>query len=128
MVAQPSISPPDELRYRILRELEKNPNLSQRELADVLGVSVGKANYCVRALARRGWVRMRRFNRSSNKTRYLYVLTPAGVAEKARVTYRYLQSRISEYDDLRREIAALTAELAITAPGEDGKTADTVLK
>ena len=101
----------DETRYRILRELERDPQLSQRELAESLGVSVGKTNYCLRALVDRGLVKVKNFRRSGNKLAYAYQLTPRGIADKARVTRRFLQSKLKEYESLQSEIEELRREV-----------------
>ena len=102
----------DEIRYRILRELERNPQLSQRELAGSLGVSVGKTNYCLKALVAKGLVKVENFRRSGNKLAYAYQLTPHGIADKARVTQRFLKLKLREYDELRSEIEELRREAA----------------
>jgi EPS-associated MarR family transcriptional regulator len=101
----------DEIRYRLLRYFEEHPNASQRELARELGVSVGKVNYCLRALIKQGWVKMQNFRGSTNKLAYTYVLTPKGIEEKVSVTSRFLRRRIAEYDALSEEIERLTREL-----------------
>ena len=80
----------DELRYRLLKRLEANPQASQRELARELGISLGKTHYALRALIERGWVKVGNFQRSTNKTSYLYKLTPTGIAEKAGAARRFL--------------------------------------
>jgi EPS-associated MarR family transcriptional regulator len=94
----------DELRYRILKLVSDNPTASQRDLAQELGVSVGKVNYCLRALISKGLVKIRRFTNSRRKAAYLYVLTPRGTKEKLTVAYRFLEARRREYEALRREI------------------------
>jgi EPS-associated MarR family transcriptional regulator len=99
------------VRYHLLTLLESNPGLSQRELAEAAGVSVGKMNYMLRGLLDKGLVKAENFRRSDNKRAYLYKLTPVGVAEKVRVTRRYLEQRRAEYDAIRAEIAQLEAEL-----------------
>jgi len=86
--------------------------MSQRELAEHLGVSLGKAHYCLRGLVEKGWVKVTNFRRSHNKPAYLYKLTPQGIAGKARITRRYLASRMREYEALKREIEDLRAELS----------------
>lgn len=98
-------------RYQLLKLLEENPGLSQRELAGELGISLGKANYCVRALIDRGWVKMVNFGRSGNKAAYIYKLTPTGISEKARAARRFLDQKREEHDRLAGEIEALRAEL-----------------
>ena len=96
--------------FRVLRLLEVNPDLTQRELAQRLGVSVGGLNYCLKALIQKGWVKMHNFGQSKNKFGYVYLLTPSGVLQKATLTGQFLQRKMSEYEDLKREIEALKAE------------------
>ena len=102
----------DEIRYLVFRYLEQHPDATQRELARHLGVSVGKVNYCLRALAEKGWLKMRNFRDSRNKLSYTYILTPSGIAEKVNVTYAFLRRKIAEYDVLSAEIEQLTQEVA----------------
>ena len=106
----------DEVRYRLLRYLEEHPQASQRELALHLGVSVGKINYCLRALIEKGLVKMRNFRRSERKFAYSYVLTPKGIDEKVNVTVRFLQRKMAEYDALSEEIERLNREVRGSAP------------
>ena len=101
----------DELRLRVLRALEANPELSQRQLAAELGVSLGGVNYALKALVERGFVKADNFRRSGNKVAYLYVLTPQGVAEKASLTTAFLGRKLEEYEVLRQEIEALKGEV-----------------
>ena len=101
----------DETRYRFFKILNERPDISQREMARELGVSVGKINYCLNALIRKGWVKARNFRNSSNKAAYAYYLTAKGVEEKVRVTYEFLRRRIAEYDLLQQEIESLTSEV-----------------
>ena len=96
-----------ETRFRLLRALEANPKISQRALADEMGVSLGKVNYCLRALIDKGLIKAGNFGRSRHKHRYLYQLTPAGIAEKARITGRFLQRKLAEHEALTREIEEL---------------------
>lgn len=103
--------PSDETRYRLLSYLAIHPEASQRELASELGVSVGKINYCLRALLEKGLVKIRNFKNSNNKLAYKYLLTPTGLEEKANVTYRFLRRKLAEYDALEREIERLMAEV-----------------
>lgn len=100
----------EETRYQLLRYLEASPEVSQRKLADVMGVSLGKLNYCLNAMVSRGWIKVGNFSRSSNKKGYAYLLTPQGVEAKARLTVQFLQLKMREYDALRREIESLQAE------------------
>jgi EPS-associated MarR family transcriptional regulator len=106
----------DEVRYRLLTFLNGNPKASQRELAQHLGVSVGKINYCLRALSEKGLLKIRNFRNSRNKRGYGYFLTPKGVDEKVSVTMRFLKQKIAEYDALSAEIERLGRELAEGAP------------
>jgi EPS-associated MarR family transcriptional regulator len=101
----------DEVRYRLLTYLADHPDTTQRELAEALGVSVGKAHYCLTALMGRGLVKMRNFRNSSNKGAYAYVLTPKGLEEKVNVTYAFLRRKMAEYDVLKTEIERLSAEV-----------------
>lgn len=101
----------DEIRYKILKLLTENPDVSQRELAQELGVSLGKANYCLNALIDKGLVKARNFKRNPNKKGYAYILTPKGIEEKAMVTSRFLKRKISEYEELEREIELLREEV-----------------
>jgi EPS-associated MarR family transcriptional regulator len=102
----------DEYRFKLLQLLEANPQASQRELADALGISLGKVNYCVKALIERGLVKARNFTNSRNKRAYIYYLTPQGMREKARVTVRFFRQRMQEYEALQREIQTLRREAA----------------
>ena len=95
---------------RVLRLLEASPNRTQREMARELGMSLGKANYVLRALLRRGFVKAQNFKNSSNKRGYAYLLTPEGVLAKAELTKRFLAHRIAEYETLKLEIARLQGE------------------
>jgi EPS-associated MarR family transcriptional regulator len=101
----------DEARYRLLRCLEDHPHASQREIARHLGVSVGKVNYCLRALIEKGLLKIRNFQRSTKKVSYVYVLTPKGIEEKLDITYRFLKRKIEEYDALASEIERVRREL-----------------
>lgn len=108
----------EEMHYRLLRLLEQEPDLSQREIARRLGISLGKVNYCVRALLDKGWVKAGNFYRSDHKRRYLYKLTPRGVREKAALTVRFLRRKEAEHQALLEEIETLRAELG----GQGGET------
>ena len=100
-----------ELEYRILKILEQQPELTQRQLSEALGVSLGKTNYVLKSLIDVGWVKLDNFQKSGNKWGYAYLLTPAGVAEKAAITLRFLKRKKQEYDDLQIEIARLQEEV-----------------
>lgn len=94
-----------------MRILQENPDLTQRELAEKLGISVGGLNYCLKALIEKGMVKMKNFASSKNKFGYVYVLTPTGMTEKAALTHRFLQRKMSEYETLKVEIEALRSEV-----------------
>ena len=100
--------------FRVMRILQENPDLTQRELAEQLGISVGGLNYCLKALMEKGLVKMNNFANSKNKFGYVYVLTPSGIAEKAALTRRFLQRKMSEYEALKLEIEALKSEVKST--------------
>ena len=100
-----------ELEYRALRILEQQPNLTQRQLAEELGVSLGKTHYLVRSLIDVGWVKLDNFQRSDNKWGYAYLLTPMGIVEKAAITARFLVRKQREYNELQQEIAQLQEEV-----------------
>ena len=102
-----------ESHLKVLRYLEEKPDVTQRELAKALGVSLGKANYCLQALIGKGLVKVRNFKNSANKRAYLYVLTPKGMEAKARISVRFLRRKIEEYETLRSEIEQLKMELNI---------------
>ena len=101
----------DETHYQLLKLIEGNPQLSQRELADAVGVSLGKVNYCLRAVIERGWIKARNFTKSQNKRAYAYYLTPKGATEKAKVTARFLKRKLDEYQDLTIQIEQLKQEV-----------------
>jgi EPS-associated MarR family transcriptional regulator len=101
----------DEVRYKLFKLLEANPGMPQREVARELGVSVGKVNYCIRALIDKGWVKAANFRNSRNKAAYAYLLTPRGIEEKANLTMSFLQTKLSEYERLRVDIEAIRAEV-----------------
>jgi EPS-associated MarR family transcriptional regulator len=100
----------DEMRYKLMRLLEANPGTSQRELARELGISLGKTNYCLQALVRKGLVKATNFKNSHNKAAYMYLLTPRGVESKAALTMKYLQIKMREYEALRVEIEEVRRE------------------
>jgi len=101
----------EERHLKALRLLEQNPEMTQRELAEALGVSVGAANYCLKALVEKGWVKLENFQKNPNKLGYLYLLTPMGIAAKAQLAARFLRRKVAEYEALRAEIAQLQAEV-----------------
>jgi EPS-associated MarR family transcriptional regulator len=101
----------EESHLKVLRLLESDPSLSQRELSQALGVSLGKTNYCIRALLDKGLIKMQNFRNSNNKLAYAYLLTPAGIAAKADLTRRFLAQKQREYETLRQEIERLQEEV-----------------
>ena len=103
--------PNDELDLHVLREIAAQPASSQRGLAQRLGISLGRVNYCLRALTGKGLVKASNFRRSDNKLAYAYVLTPKGVDEKLRLTVNFLQRKMVEYDRLQAELEQLRREV-----------------
>ncbi|MES3006289.1 MAG: MarR family EPS-associated transcriptional regulator [Pseudomonadota bacterium] len=101
----------DDARYRILKKLEANPDISQRQLAEELGVSLGKVNYCLQALIEKGLIKAKNFSKSQNRRRYLYKLTPSGIENKAALTKRFLIRKMAEFETLREEIEEIQREL-----------------
>jgi len=97
-------------QYHILKQIQDNPELTQRQIAKNTGLSLGKVNYCIRALMDKGCVKAVNFKNSRNKSAYAYKLTPQGLEEKARVTYRFLRRKLREYEQLEREIEELRKE------------------
>jgi len=106
-----STSLQEENHLKVLRLLQANPQLNQRELADALGVSLGKTNYCLKALLGKGFIKMQSFNKSQNKLAYAYLLTPTGIVEKAGLTVRFLARKVAEFESLTLEIEALKSEV-----------------
>ena len=111
-----------EIHLKLLRYLEEKPDVTQRELAKVLGVSLGKANYCLQALISKGLVKARNFKNSANKRAYLYVLTPKGMEAKVRISVRFLRQKKEEYETLKSEIEQLKAELKINKVHDQSKS------
>ena len=101
----------EETLYRLMKAIEANPQISQRELARLMGVSLGKINYCLKGLVEKGMVKAHNFRNNRNKRAYAYYLTPRGLREKAAVTARYLARRLEDYERIKREIEQLSAEL-----------------
>lgn len=97
--------------------MQANPTLSQRQLAEQLGVSLGKANYCLRALVEKGLVKLGNFSKNPNKGKYAYLLTPAGLEEKTRITLTFLKHKEAEFETIRREIEMLRTDLESVRPG-----------
>jgi len=116
---EPIVPPPLEKRlsereridYEFLFLLEQHPELSQRELSRRLGISLGRVNYCLQALAQKGWVKLENFRQSPYKQRYVYALTPAGIARKSAMTGRFLKRKLAEFEHLKAQIALLERDL-----------------
>ena len=103
----------DDKYFRLMRILEATPDISQREMAKVLGVSFGCINYCLNALIDKGLVKIQNFNQNQNKFGYVYLLTPTGIAEKASLTSSFLKRKMDEYEALKVEIETLKSEIDI---------------
>ena len=100
-----------ETEYLILRKLEENPHLTQREISEELGVSLGKTNYVIKALIDKGWLKLNNFKRSDKKLGYIYLLTPTGISEKTVLAQNFLRRKSDEYNRLKEEIEKLRNEL-----------------
>ena len=93
-----------ENNFKVLRVIKNNPNLSQRELASNLDFSLGKLNYCLKALKEKGLVKMKNFSSNKNKIGYAYILTPKGIKEKTKLTINFMKKKMKEYDELKKEL------------------------
>jgi EPS-associated MarR family transcriptional regulator len=100
-----------EIHLKVLRMIESNAEITQRELARQLGVSLGKTNYCLKALIEKGFVKAKNFQNSNNKRAYFYVLTPNGLEAKARISIAFLRRKLEEYERLKLEIEQLEQEV-----------------
>ena len=114
---------PEAWRLQVLKLLQANPSLSQRQLAEQMGVSLGKANYCLRALIEKGLVKLGKFSRNPNKRQYAYVLTPAGLEEKTRITLAFLKRKEAEFEAIKNEIEVLKGDLEPTLSAHQDSTA-----
>ncbi len=90
--------------FELLRKIQKNPESSQRQLAEDLGFSLGKLNYCLKALQEKGLVKLENFKKNPKKINYFYVLTPEGIAEKSKLTINFMKRKMKEYDELKKEL------------------------
>jgi EPS-associated MarR family transcriptional regulator len=113
----------DEHRYKLLHLLEKDPQLSQRALAGRLGLSLGKVNFLVQALIEKGLIKAQNFRNHRNKSAYMYYLTPKGMKEKARVTLRFFEKKLAEYEQLKAEIEALRRDAEQTRAAREDRRA-----
>ena len=102
----------EEITHKLFTLVEHQPNLSQRELAKEMGISLGKTNYCLKGLMEKGWLKARNFKNSNNKIAYAYVLTPSGLGAKAKLTASYLKNKVREYETLKSEIEILRQEVS----------------
>jgi EPS-associated MarR family transcriptional regulator len=100
----------EDVHFRVMRLLEANPDMSQRDLAAHVGISLGSLNYCLKALMDKGFVKLENFQNSKHKFKYVYILTPAGIAQKVALTGRFLKRKMQEYEALKGEIQSLEAE------------------
>lgn len=96
-----------DIHLDLLRKLEANPRYTQRELSEEMGVSLGKVNYCIKKLIEKGWIKLSNFSHNPNKISYLYILTPKGMEQKARLTFKFLAIKLEEYEILKKEISNL---------------------
>ena len=108
----------EDLQFQVLRRLHEAPDLSQRTLAKELGISLGRLNFCFRALVEKGWIKVQNFSQSKNKFGYAYVLTPLGLVEKVKLTTRFLSRKMREYELLKVEIAELTQKQELEMVGD----------
>ncbi len=90
--------------FNVLREIQKKPNSTQRDLAKGLGISLGKINYCLKSLKNKGLVKIQNFKRNPRKINYIYLLTPKGIAEKTKLTINFMKRKMKEYDELKKEL------------------------
>jgi len=102
----------DEITYKLLKLIEEAPQMSQREIAKKMGVSLGKVNYCLKAMIDKGFIKVRNFYKNKSKSAYVYFLTPNGLEEKAKVTYRFLHRKMNEFENIKSEIRRLKQENA----------------
>ena len=93
-----------ENNYKVLKEIQNNPNTSQRKLAKEVGFSLGKLNYCLKALQQKGLIKIDNFKKSKKKHRYFYILTPQGISLKTKLTLNFMKQKMREYDDLKKEM------------------------
>jgi EPS-associated MarR family transcriptional regulator len=100
-----------EIHQKVLSLLHENPNLTQRDLSEKLGVSLGKINYCINALVEKGVLKMKNFKNNKNKKAYVYILTPKGIEHKALLTVEFLKIKMNEYEQIKKEIAELKKEI-----------------
>ena len=111
-----------EIPYHLLKILESEPNLTQRQMAGEMGISLGKFNYCLKELVKKGFVKMERFTSSDNKAAYMYLLTPQGIEEKSIITMNFLKRKMQEFEEIKQQIDVLKQE--VTNETNQSLTAD----
>ena len=99
--------PSKQNKYQLLKSLEQDPNLTQRQLSKELGISLGKVNYCLQSLIQKGFVKINNFKNSKHKIQYSYLLTPTGIEEKTKLTIEFLKTKTQEYEELKKEVEKL---------------------
>ena len=114
----------EEIQFAVLRRLHKTPEMSQRALANELGISLGSINFCLQALVKKGCLKMKNFGRSTEKLRYVYLLTPTGLAEKSLLTSQFLRRKTAEYEALQRDIEDLKTDFAFESLAESKPYSD----
>ena len=100
-----------EIRYRLFKLLDDDPNLTQRQMAEQMGISLGKFNYCLNELVKKGFVKINRFKSSDNKAAYMYILTPRGVEEKSKITIRFLKRKMQEFEKIKQQIKEISMDV-----------------
>ena len=100
--------PNQQSKYQLLKSLEQDANLTQRQLSEELGISLGKVNYCLKSLIQKGFVKINNFKNSNHKLQYSYLLTPTGIEEKTKLTIEFLKVKTEEYEELKKEVEKLT--------------------
>ena len=110
----------EDARFRVLRLLQESPTVSQRDIANALGISLGGVNYCLNALVEKGFIKMRNFQEANDKRMYVYLLTPKGIAEKTALTGRFLRRKMQEYEALKAEIEAVRESIDAEADVKSG--------
>ncbi|MBS0617813.1 MAG: MarR family EPS-associated transcriptional regulator [Spirochaetes bacterium] len=103
----------DELQHKLFKTIVEHPQINQRELSQHLGISLGKANYCLKALIAKGWVKAQNFKNNKHKLSYAYLLTPSGIEQKASITVSYLKRKMQEYDELKTAVEELKREVEV---------------
>lgn len=109
-----------EIHHKVLKLFERNPNLTQRDLSNELGVSLGKINYCIQALVKKGLVKVQNFRNNENKSGYAYILTKKGIEEKAKLTIEFLKIKLKEYELIKKEIEDLEREVLLERKNAGG--------